>query len=55
MTKRLVIAMTSLVALVGIALAVPLSLIVANDQRDQFISRLEIATLSAASVLASAS
>lgn len=53
MTKRLVIAMTSLVALVAIALAVPLSLIVANDQRDQFISRLEIATLSAASVLAS--
>ena len=53
MTKRLVIAMTALVALVAIALAVPLALIVANDQREHFISRLEIATLSAASVLAS--
>ena len=53
MTKRLVIAMTSLVALVAIALAVPLAVIVANDQRDQFISRLEVATLSAASVLSS--
>ena len=53
MTKRLVIAMTALVALVAIALAVPLAIIVANDQRDQFISRLEVATLSAASVLSS--
>jgi signal transduction histidine kinase len=52
-TKRLVIAMTALVALVAIALAVPLAIIVANDQRDQFISRLEVATLSAASVLSS--
>ncbi len=53
MTKRLVIAMTALVALVAIALAVPLALIVANDQREHFISRLEVATLSAASVLSS--
>jgi signal transduction histidine kinase len=52
-TKRLVIAMTALVALVAIALAVPLALIVANDQREHFISRLEVATLSAASVLSS--
>jgi len=52
-TKRLVIAMTALVALVSIALAIPLVIIVANDQRDQFISRLEVATLSAASVLSS--
>jgi signal transduction histidine kinase len=52
-TKRLVIAMTALVALVAIALAIPLVIIVANDQRDQFISRLEVATLSAASVLSS--
>ena len=53
MTKRLVIAMTALVALVALALAVPLAIIVANDQRDQFITRLEVATLSAASVLSS--
>jgi len=52
-TKRLVIAMTALVALVAIALAVPLAIIVANDQREQFITRLEVATLSAASVLSS--
>ena len=53
MTKRLVIAMTALVAMVAIALAVPLVITVANDQREQFITRLEVATLSAASVLAS--
>ncbi len=53
MTQRLVIAMTALVALVAIALAVPLTIIVANDQRDQFIYRLEVATLGAASVLSS--
>jgi signal transduction histidine kinase len=52
-TKRLVIAMTALVAMVAIALAVPLVITVANDQREQFITRLEVATLSAASVLAS--
>ena len=53
MTKRLVIAMTALVAMVAIALAVPLVITVANDQREQFITRLEVATLSAASVLSS--
>jgi len=52
-TKRLVIAMTALVAMVAIALAVPLVITVANDQREQFITRLEVATLSAASVLSS--
>jgi len=53
MTRRLVIAMTALVAVVALALAIPLAVIVAHDQRTQFVGRLEVTTLSAASRLAS--
>ena len=53
MSKRLVIAMTSLVALVAIALAVPMAIVVATDQRAAFVSDLETETLAAASRLAS--
>lgn len=51
MTRRLVWAMTLLVALVAAALAVPLALVVANDQRAAFIDRLEIDTLTAATTM----
>lgn len=53
MSKRLVIAMTSLVALVAIALAVPMAIVVATDQRAAFVSDLETETLATASLLAS--
>ena len=53
MTKILVIAMTALVAVVSLALAVPLALVVATDQRSAFISQLETNTLAAATALAS--
>lgn len=53
MTKRLVIAMTSLVALVAIALAVPMAVVVATDQRAAFVSDLETETLATASLLSS--
>lgn len=53
MTRRLVLAMTSLVALVALALAIPLAIVVATDQRAAFISQLEVETLAAASVLSS--
>lgn len=51
MTKRLVLAMALLVALVAGALAVPLALIVANDQRVAFVSRLEVDTLATAAAM----
>ena len=53
MTRRLVLAMTVLVAVVAAALAVPLAIVVANDQRSAFISNLEVDTLAAASVMSS--
>lgn len=53
MTRRLVLAMTVLVAVVAAALAIPLAIVVANDQRAAFISNLEVDTLAAASLLAS--
>lgn len=53
MTRRLVLSMTALVAVVALALAIPLAVIVAHDQRTQFINRLEVATMSASSRLAS--
>lgn len=53
MSKRLVIAMTSLVALVAIALAVPMTIVVATDQRAAFVSSLETDTLATASLLSS--
>ena len=55
MTRRLVVAMTALVAVVALALAIPLSTIVDTDERDAFIARLEIDTLSTASLLSSQS
>lgn len=45
--------MTAMAALVAIALAVPMVLLVANDQRAAFVSDLEVETLAAASVLSS--
>ena len=53
MTRRLVLVMTVVAALVAIALAVPMVLLVANDQRAAFVADLEVETLSAASVLSS--
>jgi len=52
-TRRLVLAMTVLVAVVAAALAIPLAIVVANDQRSAFISNLEVDTLAAASVMSS--
>ena len=53
MSRRLVVAMTSLVALVAIALAVPMAVVVATDQRAAFVSKLETDTLATASLLSS--
>lgn len=53
MTRRLVIAMTLMAAIVAAALAVPMVILVASDQRSAFVSQLEVETLSAASILAS--
>jgi len=52
-TNRLVFAMTALVAVVALALAIPLAAVIANNQKSTFISRLEVATLSGASLLSS--
>jgi signal transduction histidine kinase len=52
-TNRLVLAMTALVAVVAVALAIPLATVIANNQKTTFISRLEVAALSGASLLAS--
>jgi signal transduction histidine kinase len=52
-TRRLVLAMTLLVAVVAIALAVPMAVVVAKDQRAVFVSSLEVDTLAAASLLSS--
>lgn len=51
MTRRLVLAMTVLVAVVAAALAVPMAVVVANDQRAAFVANLEVDTLSAAATL----
>ena len=53
MTRRLVVVMTAMAALVAIALAVPMVLLVANDQRAAFVADLEVETLATASVLSS--
>ena len=53
MTRRLVLAMAGLVALVAVALALPMALIVDNDQRAAFVSRLEVEVMTAASIMAS--
>ena len=49
MTRRIVIVMALLVAVVSVALAVPMALLVANDQRAAFVSRLAVDTLATAS------
>lgn len=53
MTRRLVLAMTGLVALVALGLAVPMALIVDNDQRAALVSDLEVEAMTTASILAS--
>lgn len=53
MTRRLVLAMTTLAGLVAIALVIPLASIAATNVRSAFIAQLEIDTLGTASVLAS--
>lgn len=53
MTRRLVLAMTSLVAVVALALAIPMAIVVATDQRAAFVAGLETDTLATASVLSS--
>lgn len=53
MTRRLVVAMSLLVAVVALALAFPLAVVVATDQRAAFVSNLEVDTLSTASLLSS--
>ncbi len=53
MSKRLVFAMTSLVALVAIALAIPMAVVVATDQRAAFVADLETDTLATGSLLSS--
>jgi len=53
MTRRLILAMTALVAGVAIALALPLAYIFAQDQRAAFVTNLEEDTLATASLLSS--
>jgi signal transduction histidine kinase len=53
MTRRLILAMTALVAGVAIALALPLAYIFAQDQRAAFVTNLEVDTLATASLLSS--
>lgn len=53
MTRRLVLAMTGLVALVALGLAIPIAAIVDNDQRAALVSDLEVEAMTTASVLAS--
>ena len=55
MIRRLLTVMVMLTAIVALALAIPLALIVAQDQRAAFIAQLEVHTLSTASVLATQS
>lgn len=45
MKRRLVVSMTALVAVVALALAIPMAVVVAGDQRAAFISGLEVDTL----------
>ncbi|MFM8351023.1 MAG: histidine kinase dimerization/phospho-acceptor domain-containing protein, partial [Actinomycetales bacterium] len=52
MIRRLLIVMVLLTAVVSLALALPLALIVAQDQRAAFIAQLEVHTLSTATLLA---
>ena len=51
MTRRLVLAMALLVAVVAVALAVPMAAVVANGERAAFISGLEVDTLTTAAAM----
>ena len=51
MTRRLVLAMALLVAIVAAALAIPLAGVAANDRRSAFITGLEVDTLTAAATM----
>ena len=51
MTRRLVLAMALLVAVVAVALAVPLATVAANDRRLAFITGLEVDTLTTAATM----
>ncbi len=53
MTRRLVIAMTTLVAVIALALAIPLGIAISNYERQSFLSSLEFDTLTTASVMSS--
>lgn len=53
MTRRLVLAMALLVAVVAVALAIPMAVVVSNDQRAAFISNLEVDTLTTAATMSS--
>jgi signal transduction histidine kinase len=51
--RRLVISMTALVAIVAMALAIPMAIVVSNDQRAAFVSELEVDTLATATQMSS--
>jgi signal transduction histidine kinase len=53
MTKRLVFVMVALVAAVSLALAIPLAFIITDDRIENFVAKLEIDTLSTASMMSS--
>jgi signal transduction histidine kinase len=53
MTKRLVIAMTVLGAVISLALAIPLGVVISNDRIASFVDGLEIETLGTASLMSS--
>ena len=53
MTRRLVVAMTLLVTLVALALAIPMAIVVGNDERSGFVTQLEVDTLTTAATMSS--
>lgn len=53
MTKRLVLSVTALVAIVSIALSVPLGTAINNNQKEEFVRSLELSTVSTASIMSS--
>jgi len=53
MTKRLLIVMATLVAVVSLALAIPLARVITDDELESFIAGLQIQTLAASSVMSS--
>ena len=53
MSRRLITAVTTLVAIVSIALALPLGIAINNNHKEEFIRNLELNTISTASVMSS--